>query len=137
MIDNILEFKRNTYARIERTYTNVHMLNRLIAGLAMSENIEECTAAIEQMLDTIGCDDFSLCLVDHWNDTYNTASIEENDDYPPVMTAPFIEVLSRCSQVVSCFLYLLLQVEISVTSFRFISIRECSDIILSKMMIFR
>lgn len=90
VIDNLLEFKRNTYARIERTYTNVHMLNRLIAGLAMSENIEECTAAIEQMLDTIGCKDFSLCLVNHWNDTYNTASIEENDDYPPVMTAPFI-----------------------------------------------
>ena len=89
--ENIKDFKRSTYQRIERTYTNVHMLNRLIAGLAGAQNIDECIDSIEQVLKTIDCNDFALCLVSDWEDTYNVASVADtNDTYPPYITAPFI-----------------------------------------------
>ena len=85
------EFRKNTYLRIERTYMNVHMMNRLIAGLAGAENIDECIGSIENMLDMISCDNFSLCLTENWENTYNIASLEENSEvYPPTMTAPYI-----------------------------------------------
>ena len=89
-IASILSFKRDMYLRLERTYTSVHMLNRLIAGLAGAENIEECVEHITDMLDTTDCDDFSLCLVKNWDNTYEDTANQENVDYPPLMTAPLI-----------------------------------------------
>ena len=90
-VKNIRDFRRDTYQRIERTYTNVHMLNRLIAGLSRAESIDDCIGSIKRMLDIIGCTDFSLCLVSDWETNYNVASInEEHDGYPEVMTAPLV-----------------------------------------------
>ncbi len=86
--EDILEFKKNTFLRYERTYANIHMLNRLVAGLAGAENINECVESIEQMLGVIKCKDFCLCLVKNWENTYNVTSLEDTDtSYPPVMTA--------------------------------------------------
>lgn len=89
--ESIEEFKKDTYLRIERTYSNVHMLNRLIAGLACAENIEACIDSIEQMLKMINCDQFSLCLVSNWENSYNVASFEANNNsYSASMTAPLV-----------------------------------------------
>ncbi|WP_044977194.1 GGDEF domain-containing protein [Ruminococcus sp. HUN007] len=88
---DIRDFKKNTYKRIEGLYTNIHMLNRLIAGLAGAETLEECINCIEKMLGLINCDNFSLCLIKNWDNTYNTAPVEDGEsEYPPEMTAPFI-----------------------------------------------
>ncbi len=89
--ENIQIFKRNTYRRFERTYANIHMLNRLIAGLAGAENISDCVDSIEQMLRMINCSDFCLCLVKDWENSYNVAPLEEGEKaYPPLMTAPLV-----------------------------------------------
>ena len=89
--DNDLEFRRETSLKIERTYTGIHMLNKLIAALAVSKNIEECADAIIELIEAIECRDFMLCLVSDWEKTYNAISIDEKDDnYPEAMTAPLI-----------------------------------------------
>ncbi|MBR6834688.1 MAG: GGDEF domain-containing protein, partial [Oscillospiraceae bacterium] len=87
---DIREFKKNTYMRIESIYTNIHMLNRMIAGLASAENLEDCISVLEKQLRVINCDEFSLCLVKDWENAYSTACEEETVTYPPEMTAPFI-----------------------------------------------
>jgi diguanylate cyclase (GGDEF) domain len=90
-LENYRDLKLNTYLRIDRTYENVHMLNRLIASLGVAENMEECIVSLEQMLKMIDCKSFSLCLVNNWEKSYDVASLEEDDsEYPPYMTAPFI-----------------------------------------------
>lgn len=90
-LEDMEDFRRNTYLRFERTYSNVHMLNRLLAGLAEAEKMEECILAIEQMLKIIDCEQFSLCLVSNWENSYNVASFETSaDSYSPTLTAPLV-----------------------------------------------
>lgn len=89
--EDVMEFKRSTYQRIERTYTSVHMLNRLIAGLAGAQNMTECVDAIEKMVNTLEMKSFSLCLIEDWENTYHTLSLADKDSvYPEYMTAPLI-----------------------------------------------
>jgi len=89
--EDINEFKRSTYQRIERTYTSVHMLNRLIAALAGAQNMTEFVDALEQMTSTLSLNDFSLCLIADWEDTFHTLPIENGfGNYPPNMTAPLV-----------------------------------------------
>ena len=89
--ENIMEFKRNTYSRIERTYTSVHMLNRLIAGLAGAQNMDDCVSSIEQMVKTLDIEDFALCLIEDWESTYHTFSLNDRDSkYPEMMTSPLV-----------------------------------------------
>ena len=86
-----MEFKKSTYRRIERTYTSVHMLNRLIAGLAGAQNMSECVETIEQMIKTLDFESFSLCLTEDWEHAYHTISLSDPDmTYPQHMTAPLI-----------------------------------------------
>ena len=85
------ELQKNIYVRYEQMYTNVHMLNRLIAGLACAQNIDECLDVLEQTLKAIECNDFNLCLMDNWEDAYNVTSLEEeNDGYHSTLTAPLV-----------------------------------------------
>ena len=114
--DHVAEFRNETSIRIERTYTGIHMLNRLIAALAVSKNIEECSDAIVKLLEAIECVDFMLCLVSDWEKTYNTVSIEENDDdYPEAMTAPLIWDHGE-RRVVRCFPSKELRPEVQMSS---------------------
>ena len=86
-----IEFKKQTFTRLERTYSGIHILNRMIAALAGAGNIEECIDALKELLETIDCNYFALCLVSDWEKTYNTVSLSKKDDrYPPAMTAPLI-----------------------------------------------
>ena len=87
---DIIEFKINTYERIERTYTSVHMLNRLIAGLSSASSLEECVLAMIQMLKMLDCEKFSLCLISDWEDTYHSLSFDDEAYYSEFMTAPLI-----------------------------------------------
>ena len=90
-VANIRAFRQETYYRMEMTNTNVRMLNRLIAGLAGSQNIEECLDSIEQMIDMLECKDFSLCLVSDWENSFEVADFgEDGTPYPPMMTAPLV-----------------------------------------------
>lgn len=85
------EFKRDVYQRLERTYTSVHMLNRLIAGLAGSKNVAECVESISQIVRTLEMEQFGLCLIEDWENTYHTVSLADRDAaYPEYMTAPLI-----------------------------------------------
>lgn len=88
--EDIIEFKHNTYQRMERTYTSVHMLNRLIASLSSSNSVEECVTALEHMLKTIGCEKFSLCLVSDWEEAYHTLGYDSESFYSEFMTAPLV-----------------------------------------------
>ncbi len=88
--EDIIEFKRNTYQRMERTYTSVHMLNRLIASLSSANSVDECVGSLEQMLKTIGCEKFALCLISDWENTYHTLGYEGDSYYPEFMTAPLV-----------------------------------------------
>lgn len=89
--EDMREFKRDVYLRLERTYTNVHMLNRLIAGLAGSKNMTECVEAISQIVKTLEMEKFSLCLIEDWENTFHTLSLADKDaSYPEYMTAPLI-----------------------------------------------
>ena len=89
--ESIRDFKRDMYLRLTRTYTSVHMLNRVIAELAGAENITECVGVIRNMLGEIECEDFDLCLVSNWETTYDTTTDKEHaPDYPEKMTAPLI-----------------------------------------------
>ncbi len=89
--ESIREFRREMYQRMTSTYTDVHMLNRMIAGLAGVENIEECVEVIKTMLRAIECQDFNLCLVKDWETTYSVSPVEdEGIGYPERMTAPLV-----------------------------------------------
>ncbi len=88
--EDIIDFKRYTYQRLEQTYTSVHMLNRLIAGLATASSIEECVEILKQMLNTLDCEKFTLCLVSNWEKAYHTLALEEDTFYSEFMTAPLI-----------------------------------------------
>lgn len=90
-IEDIKEFKRNTYGRIERTYTSVHMLNRLIANLAGAQDMGKCVDSIQQMVETIDCDKFSLCLINDWEGSFHTIDLQDKDvKYAKEMTAPLV-----------------------------------------------
>lgn len=88
--EDIIDFKRYTYQRLEQTYTSVHMLNRLIAGLATASSIKECVEILKQMLNTLDCEKFTLCLVSNWEKAYHTLALEEDTFYSEFMTAPLI-----------------------------------------------
>ena len=66
------------------------MLNRLIAGLATASSIEECVEILKQMLNTLDCEKFTLCLVSNWEKAYHTLALEEDTFYSEFMTAPLI-----------------------------------------------
>ena len=88
--DNALEFRKETALKIERTYMGIHILNRLIAALAVAKNIDECSDAICKWLEAVDCGEFALCLVSDWEKTYNTVSYDDGGNYPEAMTAPLI-----------------------------------------------
>lgn len=89
--EDMIGLKKIIYDRYEQIYSNVHMLNRLIAGLAGAQKIEECFGALEQMLKAIDCNDFCLCLVNNWENTYNVTALgEAGDQYALNLVAPFI-----------------------------------------------
>lgn len=89
--ENMAEYKKNTYHRIEAMNNHVHMLNRLTAALAEAETADLAFKVIGKMLNELDCEKFSLCLIADWEDAFNTSSlIDENATYSDYMCAPII-----------------------------------------------
>lgn len=89
--DEMREYKKNTYQRIERNNSNVHMLNRLTAALAETTTAEENFDEIEKIVHELDCEKFCICLVSDWESTYNSSYVmSESASYAEIMTAPLI-----------------------------------------------
>ncbi len=99
-IEDITEFKKNTYHRIELTYTSVHMLNRLTAGLAGAQDLTQCVDHLANMVKTLACEKFSICLLEDWENTYHSISITDpNATYSEYMTAPLVYLNGEITKV--------------------------------------
>lgn len=85
-------YKKRTYKRIENVNSGISMLNRLTAGLAETEEIDEAMEVLSNFVEELGCDRFSLCLAENWQDTIvdDVSLIEPNNNYSGYMTAPLI-----------------------------------------------
>ena len=89
--DNLNDFAKIAYRRMETTNTNIHLLNRLTAGLAEAETAEECFDVIEHVIRDLGCEKFSLCLTKDWEDAFQTGlPLPDPSAYSERMTAPLI-----------------------------------------------
>ena len=85
------DFMRSSFERLSRTYIGVHILNRLIAGLAGARNIEDCVNAIEQMVKNLKIRHFSLCLTEDWESAHHTLSFTGRETtLPDYMVAVMI-----------------------------------------------
>lgn len=91
LIRDIANYKKSTNQRIEKTNTNVYMLNRLIAGLAESATPAQNFSIIESFIRELDCDKFCLCLTEDWQSNYTVASgVGDHGVYSTYMTAPLI-----------------------------------------------
>ena len=89
--DNLGEYTKSAYRRMETTNTNIHMLNRLTAGLAEAETADECFDAIESVIKDLGCEKFCLCLTKDWESSFQAGTpLPDPSDYAERMTAPLI-----------------------------------------------
>lgn len=91
--DDIREYKKHTYKRIQTVNRNISMLNHLIAGLADTETSDENFNMIEKFITELGCEKFSLCLCEDWQDAFSPTMPIGTDDvysYSSYMTAPLI-----------------------------------------------
>ncbi len=91
--DDFRDFRKEIYRNKERTNLNISMLNRLTARLAETEASLELFDVLEEFVEEIGCEKFSLCLKEDWQEAYNTqlTSIENTTDgVAGFMTAPLI-----------------------------------------------
>ena len=87
-LNNIIEYKKRTYKKIETDNENVHMLNRFAAKLAETETIEDNLNVIKEFIPNLECEKFSLCLTSDWQEAF-----VENDPefaFSSGMTAPLI-----------------------------------------------
>ncbi|MBP1533119.1 MAG: GGDEF domain-containing protein [Ruminococcus sp.] len=88
---DLASYKKRTYTRIENNNNNVHMINRLTAGLAETATPEDCFKVITGMINELECDMFCLCLTEDWESDFNTSSLaDENSTYAENMTAPIV-----------------------------------------------
>lgn len=87
--DDIISYKKTTYNRIESANINISRLNRLTAALADTETPAELLNAIENLVEELGCEKFSLCLTEGWLDSADPLT-EDNSSYAKFMTAPLI-----------------------------------------------
>lgn len=102
--DDFRDFKRRTYKNTENSNANVSMLNRLTAGLAETETVEEHMNIIGDFVEELGCEKFCLCLADDWQDTYGGPTVTEDggSSFSSYMTAPLIWD-GGVRRTVSCF----------------------------------
>ena len=89
--DELVEYKKVTYRKSEDTNNNIHMINRLTAGLAEAFTADQYFDVINNLIGELECEKFTLCLSEDWQDDYSSESIPEtNEYYSECMSAPFI-----------------------------------------------
>lgn len=89
---DFITYKKSTYKKIENFNSGISMLNRLIAGLAETEQVDETMDVLSRFVEELGCDKFCLCLTENWQDTIiaDAPQTEKNNNYSVYMTAPLI-----------------------------------------------
>ncbi len=89
---DIKEYRKRTYRHVETMNSNISTLNRLIAGLAETENSSENYDMIESIAAELECEKFSLCLTEDWQDAFGVSMPVdmEKPSYSAYMTAPII-----------------------------------------------
>ena len=95
--NDITEYKRRTYKKIETNNENVHMLNIFAAKLAETETFEDNLNVIKDFIPRLECERFSLCLTSDWQETF----MENDPEYAfsSGMTAPLIWEKNNVSSV--------------------------------------
>ena len=89
--DELVEYKKLTYRKTEDTNNNIHMINRLTAGLAEAESAEKYFDVIANLIGELDCEKFTLCLSDDWQDDHDSDSTPADPEYyPEYMSAPLI-----------------------------------------------
>ncbi|WP_294754505.1 GGDEF domain-containing protein [uncultured Ruminococcus sp.] len=89
--DDLREYKKLTYRKSEDTNNNIHMINRLTAGLAEATQPSEFFSVISSLIGELDCEKFSLCLCEDWQEAFPTASSAlVQNTYSEYMTAPLI-----------------------------------------------
>ncbi|MBO4877171.1 MAG: diguanylate cyclase [Ruminococcus sp.] len=89
--EDLKEYRKRTYRRIEDTNSNINLLNRLTAGLSDTKTSEETFDVIESIVRELDCDKFCLCLTSDWQDNYDIdRNVSIDIDYSEFMTAPLI-----------------------------------------------
>jgi diguanylate cyclase (GGDEF)-like protein len=89
--DELVEYKKLTYRKTEDTNNNIHMINRLTAGLAEAMTSDEYFNVIASLIGELDCEKFTLCLSEDWQDDYASSSAPEDPDYySEYMSAPLI-----------------------------------------------
>lgn len=84
--DDEKKYKRITYRKIEDNNSNIHILNRLNAGLAEATTPSEYFHVIAEIIGELECEKFCLCLCEDWQECIDAS----NDEYPAYMFAPLI-----------------------------------------------
>ena len=84
--DDLKEYKKITYKKTEDTNNNIHMINRLNAGLAEAKALDDYFNVIAELIGELECEKFTLCLCEDWQEE-NSSSIREYSEY---MLAPLI-----------------------------------------------
>ena len=89
--DDLKEYKKITYRKAEDTNNNIHMINRLTAGLAEALTPFDYFAAITNVLDEFECEKFTLCLCEDWQENFHQTDDDSNPrPYSDFMMAPLI-----------------------------------------------
>lgn len=83
------EFKKHAYHRTEEMNMSISLINRLTAALAECKTPGAQFEAIEEFIHEFGCEKFSLCLAEDWQDQID-APVDPEAPYPAYMTAPLI-----------------------------------------------
>lgn len=90
--EDFKNYKKSTYKKIENINSGITMLNRLTAGLAETEEVDETMEVLGRFVEELDCDKFCLCLTENWQDTIvaDASFIEQDNTYSGYMTAPLI-----------------------------------------------
>jgi diguanylate cyclase (GGDEF)-like protein len=88
--DDLREYKKLTYRKSEDTNNNIHMINRLTAGLAEATTTTEFFSVISSLIGELDCEKFSLCLCEDWQEAYAVSVPLIQNSYSEYMTAPLI-----------------------------------------------
>lgn len=84
--DNFSEFRKTMYNKNEYANDNVHKLNILAAKLAETENATELFGVIQNFVEELDCERFSLCLTSNWQEAF----ADVDSDLYESMTSPFV-----------------------------------------------
>ena len=89
--DDLKEYKKITYRKSEDTNNNIHMVNRLTAGLAEALTPADYFSVIASVIGELECEKFTLCLREDWQENFASDSGGyELNTYSEFMTAPLI-----------------------------------------------